>query len=218
MTNAQIQTLIISWVDDPNQTYFTPAQTQVWINNAQLQLNLKLIQANESWYSKTVQTALIANQACYLLPSDLERITHMEIVVGGVYPNEQKYTLTHSTPSESDMVNYSPSQPVTFYVEGQNCLVLVPPPDQPYVIRMKYSRLVADMQYSTETPDAPRQYHEFLAILGALDGFMKDQRPSDQFQKKLEYFEGLLKRAATDRMVDKPRMIVNTQDDFGVLF
>lgn len=186
---------------------------QVWINNAQLQLNLRLIQANEGWYYKTVQTVTTANQQCYLLPSDFERVTHLEVILGGTFPNEQKRTINHCTPTEADALNGTASVPATFYIEGQNCLVLCPTPDNAYVIRMKYCRIVADMVSGTETPDAPRQYHEYLAILATLDGFLKDQRPSDQFQHKLDYFGKLMKQAATDRMTDKPRDVVSTYGD-----
>lgn len=212
MNFGQLQNLSAYYLDDLNFTYFTKIQIQLWLNNAQQVMNQRLIQAGESWYTTTVQANLVQNQACYLLPSDFLKIVHIEIVLGGVFPNEQKAVLNHSTVGESDYYNYSPGQPITFYVE-KNCLVLVPPPDNTYLIRMKYCYRVSDMIFDGETPDVPQEYHESLAIQAAMDGFLKDQRDSSQFAGKREYVETLLKQSAQNRMVDKPRDVVVTWDD-----
>lgn len=218
MNFGQLQSLVSYWVDDPNFTYFTPAQVQLFLNNAQQECNKQLTQLDDSWYKKCGQTNLIVNQECYALPYDFQKINHMELIVGGVYPNEQKFTLNHSTQGEADAVNYSPSQPITFFLE-KNCIIYRPIPNQAYLVRMYYSYRVTDMVYPTDVPDVPVEYQEYLAVLATLDCFLKDQRDPTPFITKRTFYETLMKSSATDRMIDKPRSIVQTYDDgFGNLY
>ena len=218
MNFQTLQNLVSYWVDDPNQTYFTPTQVQLFLNNAQREINKKLIQLDDTWYKQCVQTQTVTNQECYQLPLDFMKINHMQIILGGTYPNEQKTTLTHSTQTESDVMNFTSGQPATFFLE-KNCLVLRPVPDNVYTIRMWYSYRVSDLIYATDVPDVPQEYHEYLPVLAALDCFLKDQRQPDTLITKKNYYDELMASSATDRLIDKPREIVQTFDDgFGTLF
>lgn len=218
MNFQQLQQLVSYWTDDLNFTYFTPTQVQFFLNNAQQEANKKLTQLNDNWYLKCAQTYTVQYQECYVLPSDFEKVNHMDIILGGTPGQEQRVNLTHSTQAESDFVNYSAAQPVTFFLE-KNCLIFRPVPDNAYLIRMYYSYRVSDMVNSTDVPDVPTQYHEYLAVLATIDCFLKDQRDNTQFVGKKEYYEKLMRESATDRMVDRPREVVMTYDDgFGTLF
>lgn len=209
-----LQDLVYAWVDDPNHTYFLPVQVQAFLNNAQQEVNKRLTNYNDSWYRKCAATYLIQNQGCYLLPSDFEKVNHMEIVTGGTYPNEQKHPINHSTESEADVVSYAPSTPCTFFLE-RGCIIFRPTPDNTYLVRMHYSYRVTDMVLPTDVPDVPLEYQEFVAVLATLDCYLKDQRDATQFINKRDYYQDLIAKSATNRMVDKARGIVVTCDDDG---
>lgn len=217
MTFGDLQALVLSWLDDPKAGYFTTPQIQRWINNAQLEVQKKLIQAGESWYQKAVETYTVYNRNSYTLPADFLKIDHMEVVTGNVGQggSEQKYPIKHSTQAEGDYVDFYLGPPVTFFVK-KNCLVLRPFPDQPtYLLRMDYNYRLSDMIVDAEVPDVPPEYHEFIAVLATIDGNIKDQRAADLILAKKQYYEELLARSAQDRMLDKPRSVVITQDDGG---
>lgn len=219
MNFQDLQNLVYAWVDDPNHTYFLPVQVQAFLNNAQQETNKYLTDLNDSWYRKCAQTFLIQNQSCYLLPSDFEKVNHMEIITGGTYPNQCKSPMVHSTQAEADRVNYGPSTPCTFFLE-KGCIIFRPTPDNVYQVRMTYSYRVTDMIFPTDVPDVPREYQEYIAVLATMDCYLKDQRPVDAFTAKREWYENKMRAAANSRMLDKPRSIVVTQDDgdWGTLF
>lgn len=214
MNFGQLQSLVSYYLDDLQFTYFTPTQVQQFINNAQREVQQKLIQAGQNFYLTAVQTPTVANQEGLALPDDFLKIEHCELITGGVYPNEQRSILEHSTHRESDIVNYAPGQPVTFFLQ-KNCLILRPIPDvSTYILRLHYQYRVSDMTADGESPDVPLEYHEYIAILAAIDGFLKDQRDPSPFFAKRDYYEMSLKQSSNDRMEDKPRGVVVTWDDF----
>jgi len=214
----QLQNLVSYWVDDPNLTYFTPIQVQTFLNNAQQEVNKRLIQYNDSWYLRCAQTYTVQLQECYVLPQDFEKVNHLDLILGGSPGNEQRVTLNHSTQAEADLVNYSSGQPITFFL-AKNNLIFRPLPDNAYLVRMYYSYRVSDMSNMTDIPDCPTEYQEYLAVLASIDCFLKDQRDPSPFLAKKTYYEELMQQSATDRMIDKPREVVCTWDDgFGTLF
>lgn len=214
MNFGQLKSLVSYYLDDLNQAYFTPTQLAQFINNAQREVQQKLVQAGQNFYLACVETYTVANQEGLALPDDFLKIEHVELVTGGTWPNEQKSILTHSTHRESDIVNYAPGQPVTFWLQ-KNCLIFRPVPDvSTYLCRLHYQYRVADMTDDGEVPDVPLEYHEYIAVLAAIDGFLKDQRDPSAFFAKRDYYENSLKQSSTDRMEDKPREVVVTWDDF----
>jgi hypothetical protein len=211
---GQLQSLVSYYLDDLQFTYFTPTQVQRFINDAQREVQQKLLQAGQNFYLTCVQTPTVANQEGLALPDDFLKVEHCQIITGGTYPNEQYTVLTHSTHRESDFVNYAPSLPVTFFLQ-KNCLILRPVPDtSTYILRLHYQYRVADMVFPGEEPDVPQEYHEYIAVLAAIDGFLKDQRDPSPFFDKRTYYEQSLKQSSQDRMEDKPRDVVVTWDDF----
>ena len=214
MNFGQLQSLVSYYLDDLNFTYFTPTQVQRFINNAQREAQQKLIQAGQNFYLTCAQTPTVANQEGLALPDDFLKVGHIELITGGTWPNEEKYVITHSTQAESDIVNYAPGRPLTFWLQ-KDCLILRPVPDvSSYTLRLHYHYRVADMVAAGEEPDVPLEYHEYVAVLAAIDGFLKDQRDPSPFFAKRDYYEKSLKASSADRMVDKPREVRTTWGDW----
>ncbi len=63
MTRAQLSSLVVSWLDDANQGYFTPSNVNTWLNLAQRQVQMRLLQAGNNWYMKPAETLTVVNQA-----------------------------------------------------------------------------------------------------------------------------------------------------------
>lgn len=212
MTFLQLQTLVLSWLDDPNAGYFTTPQIKVWINNAQRELQKQLIQAGENWYLTCATTSTVANYDCYALPSDFLKLHKLEVVISGSGTTATTSIIFPNTVMQSNLNLIGPGTPSTYYLK-KDCVVLRPVPDSAKTLILNYSYRVSDMVYDSEEPDAPPQYHEYIAVLAALDGLLKDQRDPSPFMAKKNFYLDLMKQDAQNRKVDVPRMVVTTRED-----
>lgn len=213
MTLGDLRTLVWSWLDDPGGNYFTESQIDVFINNAAKQVQKKLIQSGELWFSKTVQTTLVADTDSYTLPTDFLRLHKAEIILSGTWPNQTIYRLQVVTPVQADAFPTGTGRPYGYWI-NKNYITLVKVPDNTYTLQLLYSYLIADMETSIAEPDIPEQYHEMIAIYATLDGFLKDQRdPNPVFAQKLAMYEEMMKQDSQNRNVDQPRMVVETGGD-----
>jgi len=213
-----LQNLCASWLDDVSFGYFTQSQLQQWLNNAQREAHKRLIQAGDNYYTVNYQTTMVVSQTDYVLPDDFHKVLRLEIVVSGTSPNYEISLVEPITINQQDLYPAGNTTPSGYYLT-QDRIVLVPPPDQALLLRMWYAHTVTDMSSSTDVPDVPEQYHEYLAILATLDGLYKDGRDPTPFLAKKEYYETLMKQDAQRRREDQPRGIVSTHDEgFEVLF
>lgn len=214
MTFLDLRNLVLYWLDDLNAGYFTPQQVNVWLNNAQYELQKLLLQANENYYLECVQTTLITNQTDYVLPDDFMKLHRLEMVVSGVPPQENKLSLSWITLNQQDLLGNQQGQP-QFYTIKKNRLILFTAPDQPYILRLYYSPRVTQMVLDTDVPNAPAHYHEYIAVLATRDGLLKDMRDIAAITAKLNYYEAMLKNDAQERNQDAPRSIVSTGEGVG---
>jgi hypothetical protein len=214
MTFLDLQNLTAYWLDDLDFGYFTKPQVKLWINNAQFEVQKLLLGAGQNYYVKPVQTTLNINQADYVLPNDFMKEHRLELVITGTPPNEVKQPLGSMTLNQQDLLNYGPAQPVGYYIK-KNRLVLQPIPDLALVLRLYYSPRVAPMVLDAEVPDVPEHYHEFLAVLAAIDGLLKDGRDVKPMLDKKAYYQGMLKTDAAERTQDSSRMINVTGENSG---
>ncbi len=206
MQLSDLQTLVLSWLDDPNAGYFTLSQVNVWLNNAQREVQKQLIQAGENWYVVKTSTATVASAETYDLPTDFLKLHKLEVLVSGTTPNEVRQGIMPVTLMQLDQVSMGTGLPEVYCIK-KSCLILRPIPDQIYTLYMHYSPRVADMVNSSDQPDVPPQYHEYIAVLATIDGLLKDQRDQSAFlEKKRSYLE-LMKQDAQNRQVDVPRMV-----------
>lgn len=218
MTFSQLRTLVWSWLDDPNGTYFTEVQVNVWLNNAQRECQKQLIQAGENFYVTSVYTSTVQNYDTYALPTDFMRLNKLQVLLSGTSPNENRAAITPVTLVQLDQVSMSTGTPQAHCIR-KNCIVLRPIPDNTYTVYMDYSYLVNDMVADSSVPDVPIQYQEYLAVLASIDGFLKDQRDASPFFAKRDFYLSLMKQDAENRHVDAPRQVVCTDGgDMGVLF
>ncbi len=219
MTLSQLETLVWSWLDDPQGGYFTQAQVDVWLNNATKEVQKQLIQAGENYYVERMSGLFLAGQDTYALPSDCKKIHKIEIVLSGTGVSEQRRTLDFVTFQQLDMVAQNTGSPCVYNIK-RNLIIIRPIPDINYSCYLHQSYRVADLVNSTDVPDVPSDYHEYIAVLATLDGFMKDQRDASQFviDKQQTYLKRL-NEDAENRDLSAPRTVVVTEaDNYGFLF
>lgn len=215
MTVGEIKTLIVSWLDDPQMGYFTPANLQVWINLAHRQVQMYLLQAGENYYMKPVETYTVTGQADYVLPSDFMVENRLEWVLSGTGSNENRIPLQQITTNQQDLITINQGQPTAYYIKKDR-VTLSPTPDNVYLLRLYYSPMVADLTSDSDVPDIPEQYMEFVGIVAAYNGFVKDDRVPNNIAAKMEQFKSILEKMAATRVQDHSRRIVETNSyEFG---
>lgn len=212
MNLLQLRTLVYSLVDDPQGGYFTPAQVNVYLNNAVKEVQKKLLKAGQNYYVKRVTTPLIVNQRDYILPEDFKKLHRLEIIVSGSAPNETTSVLAPITINQQDLVANQTGQPYVYTIQ-RNRLILRPAPSTPYKLRLYYSYLAVDMQLDTDIPDVPESYQQLVALYAARDCYLKDGRVADLILSKINSYEKDLDLDATERNEDISRQIVVTGDD-----
>ena len=217
MTFQDLQNLTAYWLDDLNFGYFTPPQVQLWLNNAQKEVQKLLLQSRTNFYLTPVQTTLVVNQNDYVLPSDFMTIHRAENIMNGVPPFEDLAPLSPMTLNQQDLVPNSIGTPM-FYFLKKNRIRIFPAPDTARTFRIHYSYEVSNMVNPTDIPDVPDAYHEMLAILATIDGFMKDGRNPSAMIAKRAYYEQMLKQETNERNEDAPRSIVQTGNDITQMF
>lgn len=216
MNLSQLETLVWTWLDDVNGTYFLKSQIDVWINNAQREVQKQLIQAGENYYVEKMQGITTANQDTYALPTDFRKCHKFEVVIGGAVGtvNEIRQTMTPVTYVQLDLISQTTGTPACYCLK-RNVVTLRPIPDVAYTMYLHQSYRVVDMVNPNDLPDIPQDYHEYLAVIATIDGFLRDQRdPSPFVVSKQEKYLKLLKQDADDRDVSAPKSVVVTED-FG---
>lgn len=218
MTLADLRTLVSTWVDDPNNGYFTVSILNVFINNAQREAQKRLLEAGQNFYTKTQYAATVQFQQEYSLPSDFIKLQRFYLVVSGTPPNESQQTLEYITEGESDLIPPGQGLPSAYNIRKSSFL-LYPIPDNVYTMRMDYAGLVTDMVSSSDVPDVPTQFQEYIAVLATVDCLLRDGRDASQFMEKKKFYEELMKQNAQERNEDAPRHIRQTNSEgFDNLF
>lgn len=215
MTFLEIQDLALSWLDDPSAGYFTRPQIRTWVNNAHREVQKLLLNSSEDYYTKCARTSTVAGQSQYQLPPDFVKLQRLSFIYDGSGDNARYQRIFPITRNEQDLVNINQTGDPQSFFFNKDTLTLVPTPNRGVVLHLDYTYRVSDMTADGDEPDVPEDYHEFLAILCARDGFLKDGRDFGPIERKLAYFEEMLKQNAEQRNQDSPRYVVATQQGFG---
>lgn len=216
MTRGQIRDLTSVVLDDVNNGYFTTAQLNVWINNNQREIQKQLLNAGQDYYTICATAPTVANLARYTFPSDFVKLQRLSLVVTDTgNPDTSTYqALTEITRMEQDNVMVqSTGNPIWYYV-NKDFFTVLPTPTSVITMHMDYSYRVADMSSDSDVPDVPEDYHEYMAILSARDGFLRDGRDLAPIQQKLKYYDDMLTKNKQQRTQDAPRGITRS----GVYF
>lgn len=221
MTLAQLQTLCSVWADDVNYGYFTQAQWLVWLNNAQREAQKKLLQAGANWYMQCWYTLVVSQQSDYILPTDFLKEHKLDIILSGTEPNESSQTLEKISQGEADLMPPGTGVPTAYYLK-KNRAVIVQTPDSTTSgkkMRLWYSPLVVDLANSSDVPDVPTQYQEYIALLALKDAFIRDGRDISSLNDKLAYYDQMMEKDMIERTQDAPRHVIQTNaEGFDNLF
>lgn len=210
-TVAQLQTLMLSWLDDASAGYFDSATTITWINLAQREVQKQLVMAGENYYVQTATTTLVPSQAEYVLPADFLKEHRVEIIISGTGSNENRQALVPITINEQDQVSIALGQSTNYYIQ-KNSIILSPTPDTALTMRLYYSYKISDIALTTDVCDIPEEFQEYVACLAAYNGFIKDDREAANLLTKIADYKERLKQMAEDRVQDISRQVVIVDD------
>lgn len=216
MNFRQLKDLVAFWLDDLQFGYFTETQVGQWINNALKEVEKLLSASYENWHIKCATTSSVVGQTDYVLPSDFLKVNRVEYILSSA--NSDKQTLQAITMNQQDLIQSGNSTPEAFFLR-RNRIVLFPPPDSIKTLKLFYTFRIPEMTDDLEVPDIPEEYRELIAIIAAMNGFIKDGRDASWLQNKKQEYIDLLRRDAEARVLSTPRMVVSTGDEgFGSLF
>ncbi len=210
MTLLDLQVLTSDILDDPNNGYFTLSILNQRLNLNLRELQKRLISANENYYTVCSTASTVINQAAYALPSDFLQIIRLDYITQGSGVTAQTQKLHQITPNQVDLISETSGTPAYYYIQRNN-LILAPVPNAVWTLHLEYSYYVADMVSTVDIPDAPQQFHPYIAYLTARDCMVKDGRPLQSIEAQLMQYETLLKQIATQRQADGPRMVTMTE-------
>lgn len=211
MTLEQLRSLVLSWCDDPQGTYFTQPVLDLRINLALQELQKRLISANKEYYAACLKTNTVIGQQVYALPSDFMQVIRLEWYIPGQTQSTLSTMIYPITPNQRDLVGTVQAQFPQLYSFAKNNIILWPIPQTVVELHLEYSYLVAPMVSASDEPDAPEYFHQYIAVLASRDCLIQDGRPLGPIQQKLVDYETLLKQIADQRNMDTPRMVVQTQ-------
>jgi len=212
VTFLEMQTLVLSWLDDVDAQYFTSTQVKLWLNNAQKEAQKLIEQAFEGHFIKCVETTTVIDQREYELPSDFRRLHRLELVLSGSsFVTQDTSLLQKITRNQQDAFERK-GTPQAYYFKGTQ-IVLVPVPDSAKTLRMEYAYRLADLTADADVSEIPIHYHEYLPLLATRDGLLKDGRDPAPIMAKIASFEDQIKKDAEQRNADMPRTVVQTMYD-----
>ncbi len=215
MTLSQLRSLTLAYLDDPSGTYFTQPVLDLRLNLAAQETQKRLLSANKEYYLKCLKTDTVIGQQAYALPDDFIRVLRLEWYIPGQTTTTLSTMIAPMTPNQRDLIGTAQSQYPQFYSFAKNNIILWPIPQTVVELHLEYSYLIAPMVNTSDEPDVPEQFQEYIAILVARDGLIQDGRPLGSLQVKLDAYEVLFKQIADQRNMDAPRYVTATQGSGG---
>lgn len=213
MTRADLRTLISQWVDDVSNGYFTDTTLNTFINNALYEVQKRLILAGENFYINCVTTPTVTNQAEYAAPEDFWGVRRLRLITSGTGINAVKRDLVPISMAEEEQFPRT-GTPTAFYLR-KDLIVLVPAPTtNSYTLELEYAYRIPLMSSDSDVPDVPQHFQEYIALLGAYNCFIKDDRVPTILQTKKEEYEKQLDEAADSRVMNRARVVIITAEGF----
>jgi len=214
MTLLQMRTLVWDWTDDPTGAYFSQSTVNLRLNLAMWELQKRLISANKEYFASCVKTSTVASQQAYALPSDFIQVIRLEWYESGTALTSLSRKIVPMTPNQRDLLVNVTGDP-QYYTLSKNNIVLWPIPDRILEVHLEYNYQTTFLSNDSDIPDIPLQYHEYIPILATRDCLIKDGRPIQPIESKLQEYETLLKQIAVQRQADGSRMVVQTAQEWS---
>jgi hypothetical protein len=148
------------------------------------------------------------------MPTDLLQIVRLEWYDDGQSANEKSRPILPMTPNQRDLLVNKNGDP-QYYTLAKNNIMIWPTPNRVVEIHLEYNYQVSFMVADADVPDVPLMFHEYIPILATRDCLIKDGRPIQPLQAKLDEYERLLKEFAVARQADAPRMVVQSSQDWS---
>lgn len=219
-TLLDIKNKITYWVDDLDKGYFTDTQLTRFINDAQFEVQKLLLQSGSNYFLTAAETTLVVGQKEYVFPSDFLHLHRLEVITsnnGTV--NETTQPLQFITLNQQDNIPIGQYGTPLCYTLKADRVLIFPAPDTAYPLRLTYAYRVPLLVNNSDSLSIPDEYCEMVAIMAAIDCYIKDGRDASLLVAKQKGYEEMMKKEAEDRHNDSPRRVVSQGDgSFGVVF
>ncbi len=209
MTFLQLRNLVGAWVVDKNFGFHTTADVNLYLNNALLEVQRRLLRTHSHFYKECIYTTLVVGQKDYVLPDDFLCMYDLWIDLEGTAPNQTTLPLEYIPPSKRHDFLPQNGTPTHFWM-AKDRLWLATPPDEALTLEMLYAPRAPAMTADADTPDVPEEYHELLAIIATQTCFMVDDKVSTLVDEKRQKYEELLAAYETT-MLNAPRYVLTVE-------
>ena len=178
MDLSAVRTLARLYLDDRNSTRFSDTEILPLVNAAQAEIQKVVDDADEGFFSG-VQTYNIS--ACTTameatLPADFKKVILAERIVSDGDPIPVKWVIFQRRHIEHALIGGYPglaTRPVC-YLRGNSIGVVEPKTS--YVLRLFYTKTIADLSADTDISEIPSEFHGLIALYTAKLGFGSESR------------------------------------------
>lgn len=209
MTFLELQNFVGGLVNDKDFGFHTRADVQLYLNNALLQVQRRLLKSHAGFYSTCVYTQTVINQVQYSLPDDFLAMFDLWIVLSGTEPNQNIRQLMPISLNQRHNFRSGNGDPTNFYMM-KHSFNLVVPPEAVWRMEMIYAPRAPEMTDPTDIPDCPDQYHELIALKAARRCITVDDRVPSLFDADIKTYEEEI-TANEERVLNRPRYVIEVE-------
>lgn len=209
MTFLELKQFTAGLVNDKLMGFHTSSDLGLYLNNALLQVQRRLLKSHVGYYSTCVYTATVQDQVQYSLPDDFLAMFDLWLVISGTAPNEQRQYLDPISLNQRHDFRSGNGTPTHFYMM-KNSLNLVVPPSSVWRMEMIYAPRAPEMDDDADTPDCPEQYHELLGLKAARRCITVDDRVPTLFDADIKKYEDEITENE-ERVLNKPRYVIEVE-------
>lgn len=209
MTFLELQNFTAGLVNDKLFGFHTQADIKLFLNNALLKVQRRLLKCHAAYYTKCVYTTTVIDQVPYSLPDNFLCLYDLELILSGTAPNQEKLQLEFMSLNQRHDFKMGNGTPTHFYFL-QNSINIMVPPSQAWEMHLYFAEKAPAMVDDSDEPDCPSQFHELIGLLAARQCFTVDDRVSTLVDDDIKKFNEEI-AATEERQLSKPRYVLEVE-------
>jgi hypothetical protein len=209
MTFLELKQFTAGLVNDKGMGFHTSSDLGIYLNNALLQVQRRLLKCHSSYYSECSYTSTVIGQVQYSLPANFLCMYDLWIVLSGTAPNQEIRQLSPISLNKRHDYLTQNGTPSDFYML-KNSFNLVVPPEQVWTMEMIWAEKAPEMVADADTPDCPDQYHELIGLKAARRCLTVDDRVATLFDDEIARYDAEIS-ANESRVLNKPRYVIEVE-------
>lgn len=176
MNLGQLRTVARNLLNEPTPGFWSDAQLNQYLSLGATRVNTIITAMRQEWFTIAVTfntVVYVPNSVSnvYNLPPDLMEIRRLELIQDPAAPETSIVKLDElkfpRTEAGGDWLFTAPGQPVRYLFRNQQ-IVLTPPPDSVYLMRLYYTQRPLDISNDLATPTTPVDFHDMIAFYACM--------------------------------------------------